>query len=41
MATTLKNTVIKNVGSVPILLIETPVATRVTVLGLSITNLIE
>ena len=41
MATTLKNTVIKNVGSVPILLIETPLATRVTVLGLSITNVIE
>ena len=41
MATTLKNTVIKNVGSVPILLIETPIATRVTVLGLSFTNLTD
>ena len=41
MATLLKNTVIKNVGVVPIEVIETPPGTRVTVLGLSITNLIE
>jgi hypothetical protein len=41
MATTLKNTVIKNVGTVPITIFETLAGTRVTVLGMSITNLIE
>ena len=41
MATTLKNTVIKNVGTVPITIFETLPGTRVTVLGMSITNLIE
>jgi hypothetical protein len=41
MATILKNTVIKNVGTVPIQIIETLPGTRVTVLGLSVTNVIE
>jgi hypothetical protein len=41
MATILKNTVIKNVGIVPVLIYETLPTTRVTVLGLSFTNLTE
>ena len=41
MATLLKNTVIKNCGTVPVLIYETLPTTRVTVLGLSFTNLTE
>jgi hypothetical protein len=41
MATILKNTVIKNCGKVPVLIYETLPTTRVTVLGLSVTNLLE
>jgi hypothetical protein len=41
MATILKNTVIKNVGTVPVLIYETLPTTRVTVLGLSFTNLTD
>lgn len=41
MATILKNTVIKNVGIIPVLIYETLPTTRVTVLGLSFTNLTE
>ena len=39
MATLLKNTVIKNCGTIPVLIYETLPTTRVTVLGLSFTNL--
>ena len=39
MATILKNTVIKNCGTVPVLIYETQPTTRVTILGLSFTNL--
>jgi hypothetical protein len=39
MATVLKNTVIKNCGTVPVLIYETLPTARVTVLGLSFTNL--
>jgi len=39
MATLLKNTVIKNCGTKPVLIYETLPTTRVTVLGLSFTNL--
>jgi len=39
MATILKNTVIKNCGTVPVLIYETLPTTRVTILGLSFTNL--
>ena len=39
MATLLKNTVIKNCGTVPVLIYETLPTTRVTILGLSFTNL--
>ena len=41
MATLLKNTVIKNCGKEPVLIYETLPTTRVTVLGLSFTNLTE
>ena len=41
MATLLKNTVIKNCGVEPVLIYETLPTTRVTVLGLSFTNLTE
>ena len=41
MATLLKNTVIKNCGTVPVLFYETLPTTRVTVLGLSFTNLTD
>ena len=41
MATILKNTVIKNCGTVPILIYETSPTSRVTVLGLSFTNLTD
>jgi|TARA_B110000259_G_C14009143_1_gene398961 hypothetical protein len=41
MATTLKNTVIKNCGTVPVLIYETQPGNRVTVLGISFTNLTD
>lgn len=41
MATLLKNTVIKNCGTKPVLIYETLPTTRVTVLGLSFTNLTD
>ena len=41
MATLLKNTVIKNCGKEPVLIYETLPTTRVTVLGLSFTNLTD
>ena len=41
MATILKNTVIKNCGPVPVLIYETLSTTRVTILGLSFTNLTD
>lgn len=41
MATVLKNVVVKDVGTNPINAIETNAGTRVTVLGLSFTNLTE
>jgi hypothetical protein len=39
MATTFKNKVIKEVGTVPILAIETDANTRSTVIGISLANL--
>ena len=41
MATTFKNKVVKDVGTVPILAIETNAATRSTIIGLSLANLTE
>ena len=41
MATIFKNKVIKDVGTKPIDIIETNSSTRVTVIGLSLTNLTE
>lgn len=41
MATILRNTVIKNCGTVPVLIYETEPTTRVTILGLSFTNLTD
>jgi len=41
MATILRNTVIKNCGTVPVLIYETAPSTRVTILGLSFTNLTD
>jgi len=41
MATILRNTVIKNCGTVPVLIYETAPTTRVTILGLSFTNLTD
>jgi hypothetical protein len=39
MATTFKNKVIKEIGTVPILALETNAGTRSTVIGLSLANL--
>jgi len=39
MATLFKNTVQKNVGEVPVEIVETDASTRATIIGLSITNL--
>lgn len=41
MATQFKNTVIKEVGSLPILAIETDAATRSTIIGLTLSNLTD
>ena len=41
MATQFKNKVIKDVGTVPILAIETDAATRSTIIGLSVANLLD
>lgn len=41
MATTFKNKVIKEVGTVPILAIETDANTRTTIVGLSLANLTD
>ena len=41
MATTFKNTVVKEVGLQPILAVEVPENTKTTVIGLSLTNLLE
>lgn len=41
MATLFKNAVIKNVGTVPVKILETDAATRTTVIGLSLTNLTD
>jgi len=41
MATQFKNKVVKEVGTVPILAIETDAATRSTIVGLSLANLTE
>ena len=41
MATLFKNSVIKNVGTVPIEMVETDASTRSTVIGLSLTNLTD
>jgi hypothetical protein len=39
MATQFKNKVVKDVGNVPILALETDAATRSTIIGLTLTNL--
>lgn len=39
MATTLKNVVTNSIGTLPVKILETSVGVRVTVLGVSITNL--
>lgn len=39
MATFFRNSVIKNVGTVPVEILETSPANRATVIGLSVTNL--
>jgi len=39
MATEFKNTVVKNVGKLPVEVLETTAADRATVIGLSLTNL--
>lgn len=39
MATTFKNKVIKEIGVVPVLAIETDAATRSTIIGISLANL--
>jgi len=39
MATTFKNKVVKDVGTVPVDIIETDASTRSTIVGLSVTNL--
>ena len=39
MATLFKNVVVKNVGSLPVKILETDASTRTTVIGLSLTNL--
>jgi hypothetical protein len=41
MATFFRNSVIKNVGTVPVEILETTPSNRATVIGLSLTNLIE
>jgi len=41
MATQFKNKVVKEVGTVPILAIETDAATRSTIVGLSLANLTD
>lgn len=41
MATTFRNKVIKEVGTVPILALETNASTRSTIVGLSLANLTE
>lgn len=41
MATQFKNKVVKEIGIVPILAIETDAATRSTIIGLSLANLTE
>ena len=41
MATTFKNKVVKEVGSVPILAIETDAGTRSTIIGMTFTNLTD
>jgi hypothetical protein len=41
MATTFRNKVIKEVGTVPILALETNASTRSTIVGLSLANLSE
>ena len=41
MATQFKNKVIKEIGTVPILAIETDAATRSTIIGLTLANLSE
>lgn len=41
MATQFKNKVIKEVGTVPILALETDAATRSTIVGISVANLLE
>lgn len=41
MATQFKNKVIKEVGTVPILALETDAATRSTIIGISVANLLD
>ena len=41
MATQFKNTVVKEVGTVPILALETDAATRSTIIGLTLSNLTD
>lgn len=41
MATQFKNKVIKEVGTVPILALETDAATRSTIVGISVANLLD
>jgi hypothetical protein len=41
MATTFKNKVVKEVGSVPILAVETDAGTRSTIIGMTLSNLTE
>lgn len=41
MATTFKNKVIKEIGTVPILALETDASTRSTIIGLSLANLTD
>ena len=41
MATQFKNKVVKDIGSVPILAIETDAATRSTIIGMTLANLTE
>ena len=41
MAATLKNKVVKEVGTVPILAMETDASTRSTILGISLANLVD
>ena len=41
MATQFKNTVIKEIGIVPILALETDAATRSTIIGLTLSNLTD